>query len=67
MNETSDTTITPFVQNKIKEGYSVVRQKNCDLDLLNPCPKCKSPYFYTFTKGLETLKECPFCHYKEIK
>ena len=61
-----DKTITPFVEKKIKEGYTVVKEKGSNIDAVGVCPKCRSVNFYSFEKAGIQLKECPYCFYSEL-
>lgn len=65
-NSASDNIITPFVQNRIYEGYSVVQKNGTDVLDLCPNKKCGKSYYYTFTKNGITLKACPHCKHCEI-
>ena len=61
-----DKIITPFVEKKIKEGYTVVKEKGSNIDAVGVCPKCRSVNFYSFEKAGIQLKECPYCFYSEL-
>lgn len=61
-----DKVITPFVEKRIKEGYTVVKEKGSNIDAVGVCPKCRSVNFYFFEKAGIQLKECPYCCYSEL-
>lgn len=61
-----DKIITPFVEKRIKEGYTVVKEKGSNIDAVGVCPKCRSVNFYSFEKAGIQLKECPYCFYSEL-
>ena len=61
-----DKIITPFVEKRIKEGYTVVKEKGSNIDAVGVCPKCKSVNYYHFVKDNGQIKECPYCYYSEL-
>ena len=57
----TDSIITPFVRQKLVEGYEIKKRLHGGCDLLQECPDCHNKYLYTFIKsGVET-KLCPHC------
>lgn len=61
-----DKVITPFVENKIKDGYTVVKEKNSNIDSVGVCPNCRCVNYYHFIKDNIQLKECPYCFHSEL-
>lgn len=43
--------ITDFVQNKMSEGYSVIKKYGSDALDICPNKKCLRTYYYTFIKN----------------